>query len=34
MLGHERVSTTQAYLDKLRKSKLDDYQEEIINGLG
>ena len=33
MLGHERISTTQAYLDKLRKSKLDDYQEEIIKGL-
>ncbi len=33
MLGHEKVSTTQAYLDKLRKSKLDEYQEEIINGL-
>ena len=33
MLGHEKVSTTQAYLDKLRKSKLDEYQEEIIKGL-
>ena len=33
MLGHEKVSTTQAYLDKLRKSKLDKYQKEIISGL-
>lgn len=33
MLGHEKVSTTQAYLDKLRKSKLDEYQEEVVKGL-
>ena len=33
MLGHERVSTTQVYLDNLKKSKLDEYQEEIISGL-
>jgi len=33
MLGHERVSTTQAYLDKLRKSKLDEYQDEVIKDL-
>jgi site-specific recombinase XerD len=33
MLGHEKVSTTQAYLDKLRRSKLDKYQEEVISGL-
>lgn len=33
MLGHEKVSTTQAYLDKLRKSKLDKYQDEVIKGL-
>lgn len=33
MLGHEKVSTTQAYLDKLRKSKLDEYQDEVIKGL-
>lgn len=33
MLGHEKVSTTQAYLDRLRRSKLDKYQEEVISGL-
>ena len=33
MLGHEKISTTQAYLDKLRKSKLDKYQNEVISGL-
>lgn len=33
MLGHEKVSTTLAYLDKLRRSKLDEYQDEIIKGL-
>lgn len=33
MLGHEKISTTQAYLDKLRKSKLDKYQDEVIKGL-
>jgi site-specific recombinase XerD len=33
MLGHEKVSTTQAYLDKLRRSKLDKYQDEVISGL-
>ncbi|MBS0001441.1 MAG: site-specific integrase [Cyclobacteriaceae bacterium] len=33
MLGHGDISTTQAYLDKLRRSKLDEYQEEVISGL-
>ena len=33
MLGHEKVGTTQAYLNKLRKSKLDKYQDEVISGL-
>ncbi len=33
MLGHEKVSTTQAYLDKLRRNKLEKYQEEVISGL-
>ncbi len=33
MLGHEKISTTQAYLNKLRKSKLDEYQNEVIKGL-
>jgi len=33
MLGHEKIGTTQAYLDKLRKSKLDKYQDQVIMGL-
>ncbi len=32
MLGHQRVSTTQAYLANLRKSRLDEYQRKIFEG--
>ena len=30
MMGHKKISTTQAYLSGLRKSKIDDYQDDII----
>ncbi|MCM4170796.1 transposase [Arenibacter sp. TNZ] len=33
MLGHKRISTTQAYLANLRKSKMDEYQDEIFGHL-
>ena len=33
MLGHKRISTTQAYLANLRKSKMDEYQDEIFGQL-
>ena len=33
MLGHKRISTTQVYLASLRNSKMDEYQDEIINKL-
>ncbi len=33
MLGHKRISTTQAYLDNLRRSKLDEYQDEVLKKL-
>ncbi len=33
MLGHKKISTTQAYLDNLRKSKLDEYQDEVLGRL-
>ncbi|GGW35779.1 site-specific integrase [Arenibacter certesii] len=33
MLGHKRISTTQAYLANLRKSKMDQYQDEIFGQL-
>jgi len=32
MLGHSRVGTTQAYIETLRKNRLDDFQERIIKG--
>ena len=33
MMGHKRISTTQAYLSSLRKSKMDEYQDEIYSKL-
>ena len=33
MMGHKRISTTQAYLSGLRKSKIDTYQDEIYKKL-
>lgn len=33
MMGHKRISTTQAYLSGLRKSKIDSYQDEIYGKL-
>ena len=33
MLGHKRISTTQAYLANLKKSKMDEYQDEIFGQL-
>lgn len=33
MLGHKRISTTQAYLANLRKGKMDEYQDEIFGQL-
>jgi site-specific recombinase XerD len=33
MLGHKRIGTTQAYLSNLRKSKMDEYQDEIFGQL-
>ena len=33
MLGHKRICTTQAYLANLRKSKMDEYQDEIFGQL-
>jgi len=33
MMGHKKISTTQAYLSGLRKSRIDDYQDEIISKL-
>ncbi|MDL5511072.1 site-specific integrase [Arenibacter sp. M-2] len=33
MMGHRRISTTQAYLSGLRKSKIDTYQDEIYKKL-
>jgi len=33
MMGHKRISTTQAYLANLRKSKMDEYQDEIYGKL-
>jgi integrase/recombinase XerD len=33
MLGHERASTTEAYLSDLRKSKIDEYQDRVFGKL-
>jgi integrase len=33
MLGHERASTTEAYLSDLRKSKIDEYQDRVFGGI-
>ncbi|PRX57495.1 site-specific integrase [Flagellimonas meridianipacifica] len=33
MLGHKRISTTQAYLAGLKKAKIDEYQDEIMGKL-
>ena len=33
MLGHKKIGTTQAYLDNLRKTRLDEYQDEILSKL-
>jgi len=33
MLGHKNISTTQSYLASLRKSKMDEYQDEILKQL-
>lgn len=33
MLGHQKISTTQAYLANLKKSKLDQYQDKVIDGV-
>jgi site-specific recombinase XerD len=33
MLGHERASTTEAYLSDLRKSKIDEYQDRVFGGM-
>lgn len=33
MLGHEKASTTEAYLSDLRKSKIDEYQDRVFGGI-
>jgi len=33
LLGHKSITTTQSYLASLRKSKIDDYQDEIVSKL-
>lgn len=33
MLGHQKISTTQAYIDDLRKNRLDEFQDKVIEGI-
>ncbi|GJM29288.1 MAG: transposase [Cyclobacteriaceae bacterium] len=33
MLGHKAIGTTQAYLDHLRKNKIDEYQDQVFKEL-
>lgn len=33
MLGHQKISTTQAYIGSLRKNRLDDYQDRVVSGV-
>ncbi len=33
MLGHKAIGTTQAYLDHLRKNKMDEYQDQVFKEL-